>query len=298
MIRGCDCWPIIREELAGVALLQWPWSARAMDEAAAALDALEPDAAVTYAEAGGWGRALVLECRRRGIPIAGLQHGFIYRHWLNYLHEADEMAPDPGNPADRRLPAAVVDAAVRRVRRAPPDRRRAFPARTRLRVTGSPRLDELVAAACAPDRRRSRQRARDGGRGRRATRSCWSSTKHSEAQRVLPRARRRRLPKCPTVQLAIKTHPAETPDVYAALAARPAARERAAARRRRSRRCCAASRAVVTVNSTVALDAAVLGMPALVIGLPNNLSPFVEAGLMAARLSRTRSRAALAPNPV
>ena len=34
-----------------------------------------------------------------------------------------------------------------------------------------------------------------------------------------------------------------------------------------------ASRAVVTVNSTVALDAAVLGVPALVIGLPNNLSP-------------------------
>jgi hypothetical protein len=42
-----------------------------------------------------------------------------------------------------------------------------------------------------------------------------------------------------------------------------------------------ASRTVVTVNSTVALDAAVLGIPALVVGLPNNLSPFVEAGAMA-----------------
>ena len=39
-IDGCDCWPIIRDELAGIALLQWPWSARAMDEAGAALDAL------------------------------------------------------------------------------------------------------------------------------------------------------------------------------------------------------------------------------------------------------------------
>jgi hypothetical protein len=38
---------------------------------------------------------------------------------------------------------------------------------------------------------------------------------------------------------------------------------------------------VVTVNSTVALDAGVLGIPALVIGLPNNLSPFVAAGIMA-----------------
>ena len=93
VIERCDCWPIVREELAGIALLQWPWSARAMDEAGAALDALRPRVALTYAEAGGWGRALMLECRRRGIPSVGLQHGFIYRHWLNYLHEPDEMAP-------------------------------------------------------------------------------------------------------------------------------------------------------------------------------------------------------------
>jgi hypothetical protein len=31
----------------------------------------------------------------------------------------------------------------------------------------------------------------------------------------------------------------------------------------------------------VALDAAVLDVPALVIGLPNNLTPFVDAGVMA-----------------
>jgi hypothetical protein len=43
----------------------------------------------------------------------------------------------------------------------------------------------------------------------------------------------------------------------------------------------AVARAVVTVNSTVALDAGVLGVPALSIGLPNNLSPFVEAGAIA-----------------
>ena len=34
------------------------------------------------------------------------------------------------------------------------------------------------------------------------------------------------------------------------------------------------------MNSTVAIDALVLGVPALVVGLPNNLSPFVEAGAM------------------
>ena len=51
LIRGCDAWPIVREQLSGIALLQFPWSARSMDEAAAALDAIEPEVAVTYAEA-------------------------------------------------------------------------------------------------------------------------------------------------------------------------------------------------------------------------------------------------------
>jgi hypothetical protein len=60
--RMCDLWPIVRHELEGVALLQWPWSTRAMDEAGAALDALSPGAVVTYAEAGGWGCA---SCSRR-----------------------------------------------------------------------------------------------------------------------------------------------------------------------------------------------------------------------------------------
>ena len=55
----------------------------------------------------------------------------------------------------------------------------------------------------------------------------------------------------------------------------------------------AASRGVVTVNSTVALDAGVAGIPALVIGLPNNLSPFVDAGALAgARTTADISRAA------
>ena len=42
----------------------------------------------------------------------------------------------------------------------------------------------------------------------------------------------------------------------------------------------AAADAIVTMNSTVAIDGLVLGIPALVIGLPNNLSPFVDAGVM------------------
>jgi hypothetical protein len=84
----------------------------------------------------------------------------------------------------------------------------------------------------------------------------------------------------PDVRLAIKTHPAETTGEYATIAAGrpnirvlPASTPLAPLLR--------GSRAVITVNSTVAVDAAVLGIPSLVLGLPNNLSPFVDAGIMA-----------------
>ena len=53
VVSGCDCWPLVREELAGIAWLQWPWSARAMDEAGAALDALAPGVLVN-AVCPGW----------------------------------------------------------------------------------------------------------------------------------------------------------------------------------------------------------------------------------------------------
>jgi hypothetical protein len=277
IIQGCDCWPVVREELAGIALLQWPWSARVMDEAGAALDAVQPAVALTYAEAGGWGRALMLECRRRGIRSVGLQHGFIYRHWLNYLHEADEMSPDPDHPEDVGFPrptrTLLFDAYVRR--HLEQDGR--FPPGS-LAVTGSPRLDALVSAAASLTER-DLARARDAAGASEARALVLLVTKYREAMHVLP-ALAGAVAAMPGVQLAIKTHPAETPDAYAAIAhgrpnirVLPASAPLAPLLR--------ASRAIVTMNSTVALDAAVLGVPALVVGLPNNLSPFVDAGIMA-----------------
>ena len=38
---------------------------------------------------------------------------------------------------------------------------------------------------------------------------------------------------------------------------------------------------IVTVNSTAAIEAMLLDVPALVVALPNNLTPFVDAGAMA-----------------
>ncbi len=144
-------------------------------------------------------------------------------------------------------------------------------------MTGSPRLDALASDVTRLTPSEIDQARTLAGAGSRTL--VLVTTKHREAQGVLGMLLDAAA-SCPGVHVAIKTHPAETPEVYADLVAGhpnvtvlPASAPLAPLLR--------ASRAVVTVNSTVALDAAVLGVPALVIGLPNNLSPFVEAGMMA-----------------
>ena len=280
-IRGCDCWPIVREALAGIALLQFPWSARAMDEAGAALDALKPGVAVTYAEAGGWGRALALESRRRGIPLAGLQHGFIYRHWLNYRHEPDEMQPlfdgssDAGFPLPR-LTLVFDDYAAEHLTLAG-----CFP-RDAVAVTGSPRLDAMAAEAhrlSSDEIERARREA--GAEGTQPL--VLIVSKYTEIRPHLGPLLDA-LKSLDHVRGAIKTHPAETPSLYESAGAAnqnvrvlPAASPLAPLLR--------GAAAIVTVNSTVAIDSLVLGTPALSIGLPNNLSPFVQAGAMAGATS-------------
>lgn len=272
MFRGCDLWDVLRPELEAAALLQWPWSVRAMDEAAAAIDVLAPSVVVTYAEAGGWGRALVLEARRRKVRSVGLQHGFIYRHWLNYLHEPDEMQPagsDMGFPfPDRTL---VFDRyALDHLTTSGH-----FPA-SALRATGSARLDDL--ARHFSDLRGARSGIRrELGVGEQQPVAILAS-KFVEVERELASlvAAAAALPE---TRLIIKPHPAETPDVYRPFISRAPNVSMAPAGADLSRLLAAAD-AVVTMNSTVAVDGLVLGLPALVIGLPNNLSPFVAAGAM------------------
>jgi hypothetical protein len=275
VIHGCDCWPIVQEQLLGVAWLQWPWAARTMDQAAGALDALSPAACLTYAEAGGVGRSIALECRRRGVPLAGLQHGFIYRHWLNYRHEGDEMAADPDNPTDRGFPRPAMtivfdDFAARHLEQAGH-----FP-RESLRVTGSATRDDMVRAASQLSAAEIADARRGAGAGENQH-LVLLATKHKEAHGVL-RHLIGAVRDNPSIHLAIKAHPAETPDAYgefpgiANVRVLPASVPLAPL--------LAGARAVVTVNSTVALDALAIGVPALVIGLPNNLSPFVSGGAM------------------
>jgi hypothetical protein len=97
----------------------------------------------------------------------------------------------------------------------------------------------------------------------------------------------------PDVQLAIKPHPAETPDVYRRVVA-DVPNVRVLTPSTPLPALLAAARALVTVNSTVAIDALSLGLPSLVIGLPNNLTPFVDAGAMAGATSADEIRTALA----
>jgi hypothetical protein len=273
MFRGCDLWPILRRELEGVAQVQWPWSVRAMDEAGAALDELRPKVALTYAEAGGWGRALVLEARRRDIPSVGLQHGFIYRHWLNYLHEPDEFV---AAGADRGCPIPTRTLVYDRYAEHHLTTAGHYPAGS-LAVTGNARLDDLASGVAAVDAgARQDIRTRLGVQPEQTL--AVLAAKFTEIRDHLP-GLVAAVEGLPRVHLAIKPHPAETALVYEALSAgrrnvsiAPADLDLA--------RLIAAADGLVTMNSTVAIDGLALGVPALVIGLPNNLSPFVTAGVM------------------
>jgi hypothetical protein len=281
VFRGCDAWPLMRTEFTGISHLQFPWSARVMDEIGAALDALQPRVAITYAEAGGWGRALVLEARRRKIPVAGIQHGFIYRHWLNYLHEADEMAPSPGNPSDAGFPrpdlTLVYDQfAARHLLEAAH-----FPADSVV-VTGSPKLDAIVATARSMDEAAVADvRASVGAMP--GQHLVVVASKYSQIAGRFE-ALVKSVADMPDVRLVVKCHPAEAPAPYERAAAEVANVAVAPASTDLARLIASAS-LLVTVNSTAALEAMSLDVPALVVGLPNNLSPFVDAGAAAGAAS-------------
>jgi hypothetical protein len=277
VVEGCDLWPLLASEFKGIAALQFPWSARAMDEAGAALDRLRPAVVVTYAEAGGWGRALILEARRRGIPVAALQHGFIYRHWLNYLHEPDEMAPSAANPSDRGFPAPDLTLLFDQFAREHLQRRGHF-APMGLAVTGSPRLDAIVGAARRMDGR-ARQAVRESVGAGDETPIVVVAAKYTQIAPVF-RALVDLVRTLPDVLLIVKPHPAEGPAPYQREAA-GVANVRMAAPGTDLAALTAVASALVTVNSTAAIEAMPLEVPALVVALPNNLSPFVEAGVMA-----------------
>ena len=84
----------------------------------------------------------------------------------------------------------------------------------------------------------------------------------------------------PEIRLVIKTHPAEGSGPYLT-ASQGVANVVVAPPSAGLGQLAAVASALVTVNSTAAIEAMPLGVPTLVVALPNNLSPFVEAGAMA-----------------
>src|SRR5262249_9821248 len=91
----------------------------------------------------------------------------------------------------------------------------------------------------------------------------------------------------------IKPHPAEPAVVYATAAA-GVPNVRIADAQASLPMLLAAASAVVTVNSTVAIDAMALGVPSLVLGLPNNLTPLVDRGEMTGASTAGEIRSAIA----
>jgi hypothetical protein len=214
----------------------------------------------------------MLEARRRQLPSVGVQHGFIYRHWLNYRHEADEIEPagsDRGCPIPdlTLLFDRYAETHLREVGHFPPGS---------LAVTGNFRLDQLVAH-CA-ELRPMRDALRREFTLTPDQPLVVLAAKYSEITDVLPQLAEA-VRQLPGMRLVIKPHPAETPDVYGAVV-NGIANISVAGMNTDLARLLTAADALVTMNSTVAIDALALLLPALVVGLPNNLSPFVQAGAM------------------
>jgi hypothetical protein len=253
-----------------------------MDEAGAAIERARPRLVLTYAEAGGWGRAIMIEARRRGIPCAGIQHGYIYRRWLNYLHEPDEMQPSTVMEMDRGFPRPDLTVVFDKVAAQHLEIAGAFPRRA-LAITGSPGLDRL-AARLASIEPAERARARESLGLREDDRAALLVSKHAQLGRWLPQLvaaigtlDARSSPATGRSFLIAKPHPAETDAVYAD-AVGGNATTRLAPPALDLPLLLAACDLVVTVNSTVAIDAMALGIPAVAVGMPNNLAPFVVAG--------------------
>ena len=266
---ACDLWPLVAPELAGIADLQFPWSARAMDEAGAALDALEPRVGRDLRG----GRRLGPRARARGAAAGHRQRRPAARLHLPALAELPARGRRDGarrRPTRRTagFPRPDLHAALRRLRaRAPAIGRaasRRAPRGDRQPAAGAVRRDGAARSARGPRARSARAAGRPGER--RMSCSSPPSTRSSAVVRGARRGRRRR---CPDVVLRRQVAPGRERRALRAGRRGRAARARGAGLERPRALLTAVARAVVTVNSTVAIDAMALGVPALVVGLPD-----------------------------
>ena len=244
---------------------------RSVAEMREALAHFRPDAVCLYAESSGWGRAALLACRQAGVPTVAVQHGIVYPKYFSYRHEPDEAdCPRP----DR---TAVFGAAARRLLTtlggyAPES----------LVLTGSPRFDDLLAAARSWDRDETRRRA-----GSRAAASGWSWSPAASAPSATPTRRSAarspascaRWRSCGDARAIVKPHPAEGSEGYASVLRRAGARRATLVDPREDLlQLLHAADVLVTVESLSAVEALVLGRPVIVLNMPTHLADLVDPG--------------------
>jgi hypothetical protein len=267
--RGVRFEDLAEPDLAGTLLLQVPWAVRCYEEMSAVLLAARPAVTCLYAESSGWGRAAVAASKALGVPTLGVQHGILYPKYYSYRHDADEAeCPRP----DRT--AVFGDAAKRflvMAGRYAPDS---------LRVTGSPKFDELLAASRQWDR--AAIRAGFGVRQDQQLLAVASrfqgirDTHQSIGTAFAPLLRA--VEAMPRARLLVKPHPAEPTTGYlGALAAERATRAALVADADLMRLLFAAD-LLITVESLSAVEALVLDRPVVVLNMPTNLREMVEAG--------------------
>lgn len=266
--RGVAFVDLAEADLAGTLLLQLPWAVRSYEEMASALEVIRPRALCLYAESSGWGRAALAACRAAGVPTVAIQHGIIYPKYYSYLHRPDEAdCPRP----DR---TAVFGEAARRFL----VEEGGYRPET-LVPTGSPKFDDLLAAARGWDRDALRTRLRIASDEKLllvASRYRGIRRTHQSIGSAFP-ALLRAVESLPNVQCLVKPHPAEPPDAYLARI------REAGARRVRvvppaadlTELLCAAD-ALVSVESLSAVEALVLARPVLILNMPTNLRAMVE----------------------
>ncbi len=257
-------------DVAATLLLQLPWAVRSYEESLEMLRALAPDVLCLYAESSGWGRAALAAARDEGVRSVALQHGILYPTYFSYMHSLDEgECPRP----DR---TAVFGEAARRFLVA-----RGGYAAEALVLTGSPKFDELLAAAAASDR--AALRARLGAREDEklivlASRFRPIRSTHQAVGAAFP-AFVRAVESLPGVRALVKPHPAERAAPYeAVLRAEGSTRVRVLPPSADLIELLVAADALVTVESLSAVEALVLDRPVLVLDMPTNLRELVEAG--------------------
>jgi len=256
-------------DLAGTLLLQLPWAVRCWEETANVLQAARPALVCLYAESSGWGRAAVAACRAAGVPTLAIQHGILYPKYYSYRRGPAEAA---GPLPDR---TALFGESARRLLL---DLGR-YP-REGLVLTGSPKFDELVAAAAGRDRSALRRGLGVGEDERLvvvASRYRAIRDTHASIGPVLP-SFVRAIESIPGVRCLVKPHPAEAPGDYRAdlagafrIRVLPAAADLVELLH--------AADLLVTVESLSAVEALVLARPVVVLNQPNHLRELVDRGV-------------------